>query len=330
MLEILTQLTDGIAPKTSTVTRSVQLLEYLCGVLRFYLINKMLFFFRYKNEKGFQRAAVTYRQKKLREQSKTLNMGRTASHLRFDDDGRPMNPTPSKALNKVKNFLDAATMEIDENKSESNQEELLDDNRIEDVTECNSVDKEKESEDGEDGVIDNEKDGDHMYCSEKKEKEDAFSRALMSSDSDFIDSSDEEIPWKTPSTNGNSGTTDSSAALMLSSTESGDIQGSVADSQGSGGGMQEAVEGGQDPREEVDDSQDAQTEEQVSGKNSSNKKRKKRRRRIPPMPEEISADQELHKYWNQRYRLFSKYDEGIKLDRGKESFNLYICTKNLI
>ena len=240
-------------------------------------------------------------------------MGRTGSHLRFDDEGRPMNPTPSKALNKVKNFLDtASTMEINEGKSESTQEELLEDNGNEDVTKSmNSIDKENVYGDV---AINNEENGDHVYCSDKKEKEDEFSKVLMSSDSDFIDSSDEEIPWKT-STNGNSGTTDSSAAIMLSSTESGEIQGSLGDSQGSQGEMQEAVGGIQGHVCEIDCSQEAQVVENSSEKSSS-KKRKKRRRRIPPMPEDIAADQELHKYWNQRYRLFSKYDEGIKLDRG--------------
>lgn len=34
-----------------------------------------------------------------------------------------------------------------------------------------------------------------------------------------------------------------------------------------------------------------------------------------PMPEELQAWPELQKYWNQRFRLFSKFDEGIKLDR---------------
>ena len=45
-------------------------------------------------------------------------------------------------------------------------------------------------------------------------------------------------------------------------------------------------------------------------------KRKKQRRKIARMPPEIETDGELHKYWAQRYRLFSRYDEGVKLDRG--------------
>ncbi|NWR59039.1 TGS1 synthase, partial [Bucorvus abyssinicus] len=49
------------------------------------------------------------------------------------------------------------------------------------------------------------------------------------------------------------------------------------------------------------------------------KKEKKRRRRnkiaLGAIPAEIAADPELAKYWAQRYRLFSRFDEGIKLDR---------------
>lgn len=34
------------------------------------------------------------------------------------------------------------------------------------------------------------------------------------------------------------------------------------------------------------------------------------------LPPEIQADGNLLKYWLNRYRLFSKFDEGIKLDAG--------------
>ncbi|NXJ08284.1 TGS1 synthase, partial [Odontophorus gujanensis] len=49
------------------------------------------------------------------------------------------------------------------------------------------------------------------------------------------------------------------------------------------------------------------------------KKERKRRRKhkiaLGEIPPEIAADPELIKYWAQRYRLFSRFDEGIKLDR---------------
>ncbi|KAM6141479.1 trimethylguanosine synthase [Phoenicopterus ruber ruber] len=57
----------------------------------------------------------------------------------------------------------------------------------------------------------------------------------------------------------------------------------------------------------------------VDEKTTAKKKEKKRRRRkkiaLGAIPAEIAADPELAKYWAQRYRLFSRFDEGIKLDR---------------
>ncbi|XP_056377911.1 trimethylguanosine synthase [Hyla sarda] len=44
------------------------------------------------------------------------------------------------------------------------------------------------------------------------------------------------------------------------------------------------------------------------------KKKKKQKKKLQSLPPEISADPHLAKYWAQRYRLFSRFDEGIKLD----------------
>uniref|UniRef100_A0A4X1SY52 Trimethylguanosine synthase n=2 Tax=Sus scrofa TaxID=9823 RepID=A0A4X1SY52_PIG len=45
------------------------------------------------------------------------------------------------------------------------------------------------------------------------------------------------------------------------------------------------------------------------------KKRKKNKNKGVCLPPEIAAVPELAKYWAQRYRLFSRFDDGIKLDR---------------
>lgn len=46
------------------------------------------------------------------------------------------------------------------------------------------------------------------------------------------------------------------------------------------------------------------------------KKKKKRMKRLP-IPDYIAANrQRMMKYWAQRYRLFSKYDLGIRMDPG--------------
>jgi trimethylguanosine synthase len=33
------------------------------------------------------------------------------------------------------------------------------------------------------------------------------------------------------------------------------------------------------------------------------------------MPESFKVDPEIKKYWSQRYRLFSKWNEGIRMDK---------------
>ncbi|XP_074058530.1 trimethylguanosine synthase [Macrotis lagotis] len=45
------------------------------------------------------------------------------------------------------------------------------------------------------------------------------------------------------------------------------------------------------------------------------KKNKKKNKTLNPLPPEIAAVPELAKYWAQRYRLFSRFDDGIKLDK---------------
>lgn len=47
------------------------------------------------------------------------------------------------------------------------------------------------------------------------------------------------------------------------------------------------------------------------------KKKKKKKGKVSNLPPEIQADPVLQKYWFQRYRLFSLYDSGIRMDRGE-------------
>jgi len=58
-----------------------------------------------------------------------------------------------------------------------------------------------------------------------------------------------------------------------------------------------------------------------------------KRQRLDPklfkrLPAEIQKDTSLLKYWRSRYRLFKKYDQGIKLDSGKHKItilSIYFC-----
>lgn len=52
------------------------------------------------------------------------------------------------------------------------------------------------------------------------------------------------------------------------------------------------------------------------------KKLSKKRQKLDPnflktLPNEIQKDTSLLKYWYNRFRLFKKFDQGIKLDKGK-------------
>ena len=50
-------------------------------------------------------------------------------------------------------------------------------------------------------------------------------------------------------------------------------------------------------------------------------KRRKRKKRIA-YPAEIRANPKIKKYWLRRFSLFSRFDEGIKLDEGR---NICFC-----
>lgn len=52
-------------------------------------------------------------------------------------------------------------------------------------------------------------------------------------------------------------------------------------------------------------------------------KRKKRKKK-PFFPPEIKENAKLRKYWHRRFSLFSKFDQGIKLDEGKDIFFYFI------
>ncbi|XP_015587712.1 trimethylguanosine synthase isoform X2 [Cephus cinctus] len=52
-----------------------------------------------------------------------------------------------------------------------------------------------------------------------------------------------------------------------------------------------------------------------NSKRTQKKKRRKQTKRNVSLPIEVANDKTLMKYWLKRYRLFSKFDQGIKLDR---------------
>ncbi|XP_038204052.1 trimethylguanosine synthase isoform X2 [Arvicola amphibius] len=65
--------------------------------------------------------------------------------------------------------------------------------------------------------------------------------------------------------------------------------------------------------EEMADSPQAETGVEMKKKKKNKKKNKNKK--INGLPPEIASVPELAKYWAQRYRLFSRFDDGIKLDK---------------
>lgn len=66
---------------------------------------------------------------------------------------------------------------------------------------------------------------------------------------------------------------------------------------------------------EKDNTEIIKTYDDDSVKKSQKKRRRKQNKRNISLPAEVDNDRDLMKYWVKRYRLFSKFDQGIKLDR---------------
>lgn len=61
--------------------------------------------------------------------------------------------------------------------------------------------------------------------------------------------------------------------------------------------------------------EECKPEQRIRKKAKKNSKKKKEK---PAIPYNIKSDRTMKKYWAQRYKLFSKYDEGIRLDTGQD------------
>lgn len=65
----------------------------------------------------------------------------------------------------------------------------------------------------------------------------------------------------------------------------------------------------------------------ISPPSAVKKQRKKKRWSVKArcMPIYIRENPEMKKYWAQRYRIFSRFDEGIKLDKGW--WHKHVCVR---
>lgn len=186
---------------------------------------------------------IKYLDKKALRNSKKMDKGKEPSHFWYDDKGEKLTFTKSKALNKVKRFLEKA--------------------------------------DDEDRELDQKMEGDPGVCNES---------VLDINDSDSSSSSDD---------------TSNLQQKPGPHSQKDQEQSEIVDSK-----LNKNI------HSEKEVSVETQCMENETIQITSHKKKKKRNKKKVKMPPEVANSEDLRKYWAQRYRLFSRFDEGIKLDRG--------------
>lgn len=186
---------------------------------------------------------IKYLDKKALRNSKKMDKGKEPSHFWYDDKGEKLTFTKSKALNKVKRFLEKA--------------------------------------DDEDRELDQKMEGDPGVCNES---------VLDINDSDSSSSSDD---------------TSNLQQKPGPHSQKNQEQSEIVDSK-----LNKNI------HSEKEVSIENQCMENETIQITSHKKKKKRNKKKVKMPPEVANSGDLRKYWAQRYRLFSRFDEGIKLDRG--------------
>lgn len=211
-------------------------------------------------------------------------------HIKFDDDGNPMVATPSKVVAKAQRFLQSVGV------AESDASDM-----VHALDPYSVYSKQWQS------VVDTDE-------------------AQESSDDDVIQSGKY---WDVASTGITRDGTKSKWGDMDHSSAKAEMLGTSLVGQSQSKTDLDSKD--RDPRlnDAMDNMAHCAVRSTVRVKKSQKKKRAKKKKReiLPaPMPPEVAGDATLTKYWAQRYRLFSKFDEGIQLDYGLFScFVLYVC-----
>ncbi|XP_052257081.1 trimethylguanosine synthase-like isoform X2 [Dreissena polymorpha] len=266
-----------------------------------------------------QVGVLKYLTKNIKAKSKQLNMGKNPAHIRFDSDGNEIKVKASKTLSKVKHFLAA---------SGKDNVETIPENAI-------IPDEALNADSGSD--IDEEVMEILSVKRTSKEKPENQNKTGVPPSLNRTDSKPEVHKWK-PNSKSN---VDDLVESMVNKMQTGStvvasdhVEQMVDENEQTENfgvpvcirAAMETIEESQEEREPVQYDLDMWNEnvdiEKVSEDNLNKhlkaKRKGKRRRKgqaSVPMTEEIANDSELRKYWAQRYRLFSKFDEGIRMDR---------------
>jgi hypothetical protein len=245
------------------------------------------------NEKKpkIQGGKVKYKTRNIDKVSKNLNMGKGV-HTRFDTDGNEMTVKPCRTLNKVKNFLGKLNNDpVDE--IDDFDQEVMEIMNSKDISGVDNKDKTAIHSDDIKNVTEqtNIQASNLNTWSMHVEKGTSFN--FMKDDINTLnDCTDETAPDTFQFTGVDNDQYENSEHVTNFERE--------------------AVE------YDLDIWNDSEDKVNISStQKKQNSRKKKKRQRGLPMPVEVAEDPQLRKYWGQRYRLFSKFDEGVKLDRGK-------------
>lgn len=233
-------------------------------------------------------------------------MGKKSIHVRFDQDGNELVAKPSRTLKKVKNFLGKMGKDTE---VDSCDKEIIDIFSVKGL-------KRNEYEDENPGSNEIRKEDhqqeEHVVMDTGTDTE----LAKLEKESRMLDSCavkmNKEKPFDFSAENDNN-----SSSFLVDRLEHSEVFHFTATNKDE---LNENVTSPE--RQAVEyDLELWENEEDNDLKSGSKKKKVKSRKRKKnkggnPMPVEIAEDPELRKYWGQRYRLFSKFDEGVKLDRG--------------
>ncbi|XP_078610461.1 trimethylguanosine synthase-like [Branchiostoma floridae x Branchiostoma japonicum] len=258
---------------------------------------------RFKDLPRFSHSHVNFHQRKVGKRSKMLNIHtQSRTHIRFDEAGEVSCHETSPVVGRVRDFLQAVANE-------------------ETTTEDSSQDLDSQPSTSQAG--DNkaqkpflaEKESRHLTIEEDSSSSD-------SSDSESEDSICKEITSAPVQTKKDESETEETES---ESDSSDDVTVSCKKSDVH---RTDTVETGDRQTDDTPCIRDSPTLPSpkapvvdTTGINTSPlKKRRKKRRRRPttpplPMPPDVKDDPEIMKYWAQRYRLFSRFDHGIKMDR---------------
>lgn len=263
-----------------------------------------------KKKAKIQGGTVKFNAKHIDRLGKHLNLGRKPTHTRFDVSGNEIQVKPSKTLNKVKGFLQHAFDDVQE--PDNDDKEVMDIFALQNIQACDvnlSVDKKEGITAGE------QEDSKYVHNMSDIPSNNSTLSSVYNEDTVNNKQNFDDVEKKIITETDVKSINDDEAPVFLK-----EIRTEIVNAESFG---REQVTydlemwnemSNQENMNENDIHSQSSDVNIISEKKQSSKKKKRRTKgvRIPP---EIASDPELRKYWGQRYRLFSKFDDGVKMDR---------------